>query len=285
MRQRIPVIPPLAGVLAAFLCQPPCARVQYHGSAMNSPFPLHERPLLSRLQDEVHIWLLQPEAVTEPALLSAFLASLSDDERSRQQRFRFDADRKLYLVAHGMLRRVLSRYVEVAPSSWQFTTGSHGKPAIAGPRGLPALRFNLSHTQGLAACVICLHSECGIDVERVRAVRSLQGIAKRMFAGPEQADIEACSDPERLDRFFRYWTLHEAYCKATGTGIARAASDFSFELDATGAARIRFKGLAGDEADDWQFGCLQPLTGYVLSLALRIGASAEKRIIHGFLID
>ena len=150
----------------------PCEPLQYDTGSMIPEFPIDKRSLLSRLGHEVHVWLLQPEKVVDAAVLAAYADSLSGAEHARQQRFHFEHDRKLFLVAHGMLRSVLSRYVAVAPSQWQFSSGRYGRPAISGPDGLPALRFNLSHTRGLVACAVSLEFDCGVDVERLRTPRN-----------------------------------------------------------------------------------------------------------------
>ena len=56
---------------------------------------------------------------------------LEPDERSRAERFQFERDRNAFVLAHALLRRVLSRYERVQPDSWRFTAG----PWKAGDRG------------------------------------------------------------------------------------------------------------------------------------------------------
>ena len=247
-------------------------------------FPLDERPLLSRLRDELHVWLLQPEMVTDEVMLAAYTASLSDAERARQQRFHFERDRQLFLVSHGMLREVLSRYVDVAPSQWKFLSGAFGRPAISAPKSLPPLRFNLSHTPGLVACVISLESDCGVDVERLRALRNPQAIARKMFAASELAELEGRTGPDYLERFFRYWTLRESYCKATGLGIARAPKNFAFQVSSAGGIAIRFEPQDMEAADQWQFACLRPASEHLVAVAAHTGRAADREVVAGYLI-
>jgi 4'-phosphopantetheinyl transferase len=246
-------------------------------------FPIDERPLLTRLRHELHVWLLQPEMVTDAAVLAAYADSLSDAERARQQRFHFESDRQLFLVSHGMLRRVLSQYVDVAPSQWEFLSGAYGRPAIAASHGLPALRFNLSHTRGLVACVISLGSDCGIDVERLRAPRNPQAIARKMFAATELAELDGRTGPDYLERFFRYWTLREAYCKATGLGIARAPKDFAFRISSAGGIAIQFEPEDMGRAGQWQFACLQAASEHLVAIAAHSAPAADRELVAGYL--
>ncbi len=255
--------------------------VQYDIGTMIPDFPIDERPLLSRLRHELHVWLLQPEMVTDEAMLAAYAASLSGEEHARQQRFYFERDRQLFLVSHGMLRRVLSQYVDIAPSQWQFSSGAHGRPEIAGPEGLPALRFNLSHTRGLVACVISLESDCGVDVEGLRALRNPQAIAQKMFAKRELAELDKRAGPDYLERFFCYWTLREAYCKATGLGITRAPRNFSFQISSAGRVAIQFEPKGMDSADQWQFACLRPASEHLVAIAAHTGDAADREVVAG----
>ncbi len=251
---------------------------------MTPGFPLDERPLLTRLQHEVHVWLRVPETLTDQAVLDAYVDSLSGDERARWQQLYFEADRKLFLVSHGMLRQVLSRYAQVAPSRWQFSSGEHGRPEIAAPAGLPVLRFNLTHTRGLVACVVSLGTDCGIDVEsRLRRLHNPRAVARKMFTESECDELDRLTGQGFRERFFRYWTLHEAYCKATGAGIVTATRDFWFSMDTPDRIAIHFPSRDSGRADQWQFACLQPTDSHVLAVALRSGNVHRPAIVHGFL--
>jgi 4'-phosphopantetheinyl transferase len=240
-------------------------------------FPIDKRSLLSRLGHEVHVWLLQPEKVVDAAVLAAYSDSLSGEEHARQQRFHFEHDRKLFLVAHGMLRSVLSRYVAVAPSQWQFSSGRYGRPAISGPDDIPALRFNLSHTRGLVACAVSPEFDCGVDVERLRTPRNPRAIAQKMFAGSELTELEQLTGADYLERFFCYWTLREAYSKATGLGIAHAPKNFSFHISPAGNISIHFVPESEEQTARWQFAILQPGSEHLVAIA----AHAGRTIVAG----
>jgi 4'-phosphopantetheinyl transferase len=203
-------------------------------------------------EDEVHLWYAVPGRVTDGGLLAHCGRLLSPDEAARRGRFRFEEDRHLYLISHALVRSVLSRYAPVAPALWRFTAGPHGKPEIQGPAGAPPLRFNLSHTHGLAAVAVTRHCAVGADVEHVdRPVEP--GLARVALAEPERGQLEGAAGDAWAETFFSFWTLKEAYLKACGLGLSHSLQEFGFHLTPGRPPRIQFSGPVRDDPDHWQF--------------------------------
>jgi 4'-phosphopantetheinyl transferase len=163
---------------------------------------------------------------------------LSTQEIERYERFNFDKDRHNYLVSHALLRHALSKYSAViTPSQWQFSSNAHGKPelqqSVTPDTDAPVIRFNLTHTDGLCACVVTLNKTCGIDAENIHRQNNLAAVARRMFADEELKMLHQSADEKQ--QFFNFWTLREAYVKALGTGLAGSSKDYYFSLDTTGS--------------------------------------------------
>jgi 4'-phosphopantetheinyl transferase len=180
---------------------------------------------------EVHVWTAVPDQVSDPAARARCEAMLSPDERARMQRFRFERDRHIYLVAHALVRTALSRYATCAPAAWTFTVNEYGRPDIAPGICARPLRFNLSHTHGLVAVAIALERDVGVDVEHLYPRSFDLGVAGHFFAPAEVAALTALPADAQRDRFFAYWTLKEAYIKARGMGLALPLDQFAFDLD------------------------------------------------------
>ena len=82
------------------------------------------------------------------------------------QRFRFEKDRRRYLIGRGGLRTLLGRYLDLAPQDLRFETAAAGKPHLASGQG--ELQFNLAHSGEFVLIAIAESRKVGIDVEEIR---------------------------------------------------------------------------------------------------------------------
>jgi 4'-phosphopantetheinyl transferase len=231
------------------------------------------------LGNQAHVWLLSPEDHDAPDLLAFYRSLLSSDEIRRADRYLREDSRVAFTIAHAVLRRLLSGYSDVAPQDWSFVAGEHGRPEIDTPAAHRGLRFNLSHTRGLIAFVFASGIDCGIDVEETERLADPAKLAKRVFAASEREDFEAQAPDLRRRRFHEYWTLKEAYIKATGFGLARPLREFAFRIGGDGAVAIRFDSSIDDDTAAWQFECRRPTPAHQLAVALRVGAPAAAHRI------
>ena len=130
----------------------------------------------------VHVDLVHPDDPAAWSQHEAYRALLSPEEHERMARLVFERDRRRFLLTRALVRTMLSRYAGVAPAEWAFIANVHGRPEILDrPRGVPDLRFNLSHTEGLIACAVTIGREVGVDVEHIQR-RLTQDVAGRFFA-------------------------------------------------------------------------------------------------------
>ncbi|MDB4307929.1 4'-phosphopantetheinyl transferase superfamily protein [Gammaproteobacteria bacterium] len=244
-----------------------------------------DTPRLEQLQQQLHVWLTVPEDITDPDTLSDYLVLLSEEERERQQRFHFEKDRHSFLVSHALVRKVLSMYVDVDPADWKFSAGEFGRPEIAGPAGVPPLRFNLTHTEGLSACLVTLDVDCGVDAERVGRRGKLQAIADKMFADSELETLAALDGLDYQQQFFTFWTLREAYCKALGTGLGSSKKDYAFEVAGDSRIAISFASQRDDEQRKyWQFKLLRPAVEHLVAVAVRSDSLSGKAVIQQYIV-
>ena len=160
------------------------------------------------------------------------LPVLSAGERERAQRMMSLPARHQFIVARAKLRWLLGGYLGADPSRIEITAGTHGKPRLADDGG-SRLEFNVSHSRGVLLIGVATGRPVGVDVEHVRAVGDLAGLARVALGPAEQAQLHAPADARaRLTRFFQLWTRKEARLKASGEGIvAGLAADSSTGAD------------------------------------------------------
>jgi len=198
-------------------------------------------------------------------------ALLSDDELARHARLRFETDQDAYLAAHALTRSMLGRALGEDPRGLRFELGEHGRPELAGRGEDPRLRFNLSHTRGLVACVLALEHDVGVDVEQQDRRVEIDLVANNVFSPRERRELDALGEAERRARFFELWTLKEAYLKAIGKGLTLSLKSISIELPAAAPPRIAFEAKTGDRSERWFLRLARPHPGFVLAVAASAG--------------
>jgi 4'-phosphopantetheinyl transferase len=236
-------------------------------------------PVLELPRDEVHVHVLRAPAWLDSALEERYLALLTPEERARRARFYFPNGRTQYLLTRVLARVTLSLYADVAPSDWRFAPNAHGRPEIVEPADVVSrsLRFNLSNTEGLQACIVGRERALGVDVEWTERRAEAFEIADRFFSSAEVAELRACPEHARSERFYYYWTLKEAYIKARGAGLSIPLDRFSFSL---GAPKITFHDTAElAPAERWQFATHRFESKHILSYALRREPHAPVRAL------
>src|SRR6185369_10798660 len=144
---------------------------------------------------------------------------LTDDEKKRAARFRFEKDRQSFVLGKRVLRTVLGHALGTPATDVIFRAGAHGKPELANADTGNPVTFNLSHSGTQIAAAVAFDRRIGIDIERCELTgRDVFEIARHFFSAPEIASLEA--DPAKApDLFFRYWTAKEAFLKAHGSGL------------------------------------------------------------------
>jgi 4'-phosphopantetheinyl transferase len=168
---------------------------------------------------------------------------LDDGELARGARIMSERRRVLWSRSRGFLRALLGCYLDRDPPELRFVLGPHGKPALAQADAAPTrdrgaagkaardrasgedgatadLRFNLSHSGGLALVAVTAGREVGIDLETApRRVLDEPALAARVL-GRAQAARLAELDPRTREReFMRAWVAHEAAVKCRGLGL------------------------------------------------------------------
>ncbi len=194
--------------------------------------------------------------------------TLTDDEVERAERFHFDKDRDRYIVARGLLRKILGGYVGKKPQKLRFRYSDYGKPELTDEAKGQNINFNLSHSHGLALYGVTRNRGIGVDLELIRADFADEKIAERFFSPREVATLRSLPKEVQARAFFNCWTRKEAYLKALGDGLSRPLGDFEVSLVPGEPAKLLRVGWDPAERDRWSLQALEPALGYVGAVAV-----------------
>jgi len=227
-------------------------------------------------QDEVHVWHAQLDI--SPQDLATYQHSLSTDEIARAQRLHNPADQRRFVARRGLLRRLLSNYLQVRPAEIRFSYTAYGQPLLSVRDQRNRLRFSLSHTSDHALFAVSRNRDIGIDIEYLHYLFEYEQIAGSLFAAEEYALLCALPLAQRAKAFFRLWACKEAYIKACGLGLSLPLNTFAVALAPDESARLLYVHKQGGaahsslrelqideqhaaalavEGSDWQLRCWQ----------------------------
>jgi 4'-phosphopantetheinyl transferase len=172
--------------------------------------------------DHIHVWMASLDVSLE--LLERFRSTLPPEELERVGHFYSLRDRARFVAGRGVLRNLLGSYIRLAPDRIVFSYNEYGKPALYGQHS--GLRFNLSHSGGIAVIAVTFERDLGVDVEQYSQCKADEGVAERYFSPRELACFRAAPESLRTRIFLNCWTRKEAYIKARGMGFSIPLNSF-----------------------------------------------------------
>lgn len=143
----------------------------------------------------------------------SFISLLSQEERIKASFYTEKSVRNRYIIGRGVLRCILSQWLNVPAKELCIAMNSWGKPSI------PGIHFNLSHAED--KMILCLSFEVGlgVDIEKIHQDAWVQDIEEMLFSRKEKEHAASMSPEFRLRYFFLVWTKKEAWLKAMGLGM------------------------------------------------------------------
>ncbi|HUK24928.1 MAG TPA: 4'-phosphopantetheinyl transferase superfamily protein [Terriglobales bacterium] len=238
------------------------APAREHASPVSAVWP--RGPLRPQLApDDLHLWLLHsPDLAGQVPHLQSLLSA---HELARAARFHFPKDRDAYIVRHGVLRLLLSRYLQNDPAKLEFRYSRRGKPMLSSG----SLHFNGSHSGDFVLYAITAACPIGVDIENARPIPDFDAIAANYFSPREVATMRALSHEMRMLAFYTAWTRKEAFLKATGEGIGESLAKVEVTLSPDEEPEIL--SIPGDAKAraEWKLKAFAPAPGYLAAAAFR----------------
>jgi 4'-phosphopantetheinyl transferase len=155
-----------------------------------------------------------------PAEQDILAECLSAPERERASHFRFENDRRKFIVRSGVRRHLLAKYLNTSAAQIAFKVTTFGKPSLDAPYDQPGLHFNSSDSGERAVYALTLRRDLGIDIETLRPLPDADKLAQRYFSPAELRVLLAYSGVAREEYFFRIWSRKEAILKTVGVGLS-----------------------------------------------------------------
>lgn len=143
---------------------------------------------------------------------------LDSVEKQKANSFKFEKDKKLYVIAHGLLRELIGAYLNCKLSSIGFTNDNSGKPHIKTSN----LQFSLSHSVDCFVIAFNLDKPIGADVECIVRETDHSVIIENYFSVSEKEQLNKATDKDKL--FYKLWTQKEAMGKVSGLGVTDIAN-------------------------------------------------------------
>ena len=214
------------------------------------------------LDGMVHIWYVPLN--TDAATQIKYWKILSDDERSRANRFRFTSDKIKYVSCRGALRSLLGRYLMMAPESVEITYIKNGKPNHDSN-----LEFNVSHSENWGVIGFTLDTILGVDIEYTNRIIEFEEIADRFFSQKESADVINAEKDQLPLCFYNCWTRKEAFIKALGDGLSFPLDQFEVSCRPDATPQLIKTHWDYSEADKWSLWAFEKGSDYVGAIALK----------------
>jgi 4'-phosphopantetheinyl transferase len=222
------------------------------------------RPVLGA--PDVHVWAVDIDP--SPEALPALAAILSEEERARATRFRFERHRNRFIAGRGVLRSILGAYLDCPLAQLHFEYGANGKPALSGRFAASGLFFNFAHSEDLALIAVTRLGPIGVDVEQVRPIADADKLVERFFSPRENILFRTLPDDQKNAAFFNLWTRKEAWLKATGEGIAHSLNRVEVTFLPGEPVRLLALPEGSESGARWQIRELQPARSFVGAIAL-----------------
>lgn len=200
---------------------------------------------ISFVKGDIHIWSVSLDA--DEKYRDACLHALGEAGRERISFFKFKQVQESYIISQGGLRLFLSYYLNIPPEEIQVGRLNKGKPYSIDN---PELHFNMSNSGRKVVYAFSMDEEIGIDLEYIRELDDLNELIEKNYNSYERNYITKVPE-QKLYRFFKFWTIKEAYVKAIGVGMRIPPEDLDFSVQNGSYELQSIKGEV--DTEDWIF--------------------------------
>lgn len=165
------------------------------------------------MQNKIKAYLLDISCLDDERVYNASLKDIKEYRQEKINRLLSPAAKKLSLGTELLIKKACDDF-GIDYASEEIVFGEVKKPYFKNS----SYYFNTSHSGTKVLCVIS-DKEVGCDIEQIKEKDT--EVAVRFFAQNEAGYIG-----DDLDKFFKIWTLKEAYAKCLGKGLTLPLNSF-----------------------------------------------------------
>ena len=151
---------------------------------------------------------------------------LNEEERARCRQYPLPGPRRRFVLCRAALRAILCRRLGCSNERLSFGSSCRGKPFALVDETPAAISFNLSHSGKHGLIALVPHGRLGVDVEEYVPRKDFDELGEAVFGPHEQSALARARGRDRVQLFFRFWTIKEALIKALGLGFTLDVSQF-----------------------------------------------------------
>lgn len=129
-----------------------------------------------------------------------------------------------FILGRSVIQLFLQK-LGIEPCDYEIENGEHGKPKIVFKSSNNCkntvkreIEFNITHSDKYLY-VIFSSLLCGIDVEKVKPLKSFTSMQEKVLTRDELLYVKTDNEDLTYSRFFEFWTIKEAIGKAYGRGL------------------------------------------------------------------
>ncbi len=215
-------------------------------------------------ENEVQLWIIDINKIKNN--LSFYEGCLSLEEMAKANRFRFEKDRTVSIIARGALRLLLGHHLNRAPESLQLSYGAFGKPHLI---SASTIQFNVSHSDMVVIIGLTNTKALGVDVEMDKRSFEVMDVAQNFFSPLEIENLLEFDKESQVRSFYRCWTRKESIIKALGSGLSFPLDSFAVSLEKDNEATLKKTNWDNDEKNHWKLFSTRYHRDYMIAVALR----------------
>ncbi|WP_238861419.1 4'-phosphopantetheinyl transferase superfamily protein [Clostridium sp. YIM B02569] len=173
----------------------------------------------------VQVYAVSIDSNNLELLLNSYIYLLNEEKRNKIYRFMYIEDKQRTIVGDLLIKAILMEKLNINYNKVEFYCNKFGKLYL---KGFNNIYFNISHSGKWIVCAID-DEEIGIDIEEVKPIDI--NIGAVAFSDNELDLLSRQEEYNKLNFFYRLWTLKESYVKSVGMGLNMQLKSFSIDVD------------------------------------------------------